>query len=101
MRFIAQQFGSFGPQLQDFSNDRVVIMFVAVIASVVIGSPDLLSQLTIVGIGEERIHRGTSVGDCPLPRMFACLVSLFGSTCHGADDTVRAVQPNQLHLRSR
>src|ERR1700679_2456658 len=45
----------------------VLLSCVAVVSSTVVRVPHLLSERTIVGIREERIHRRTGVRDGPLP----------------------------------
>ena len=55
-RGVAQEPGALVTQLQDFADDRGVVVDVLVVAAAVVVAPDLLPQRAVVGIGQERIH---------------------------------------------
>ncbi len=89
---VAQQFNALVTQLQDFGDDGVVVVLVAIVAAIVIGAPDFLAQITLVGIGQERVHGGAGVEH----RIFALMAALGGEVGGGGDEAVR--QARQLVL---
>jgi hypothetical protein len=60
---VAEQADPLVAQAQDLGDERVVVVVAAVVAAAVVGAPDLLAQLAVVGVGEERVDRRAGVGD--------------------------------------
>ncbi len=58
----AQETHTFVAQRQDLGDDGVVVVLVAVVAAGVVGAPDLLAQLALVGEGQERVHGRPGIG---------------------------------------
>ena len=81
--FIAEQLCALKAQLQNFGDQRVVVGGTTHVAAVVVGVPDFFTQLTICGVGQERLHRGTGIVDDP----FAFHIACFGC-CGGRGDIV-------------
>ncbi len=92
VRGVAQQRDALGAQAQDLGDDGVVVVLVAVVAAVVVGAPDLLAQVALVGEGQERIHRRARVGD----RVLARPAALLGRRGGGGDEGRR--EPAELIL---
>ena len=89
---IAQKLHALVTQGQDLGDDGVVVVCVAIVAAIVIGAPDFLAQITLVGIGQERVHGGAGVEH----RIFALMAALGGEVGGGGDEAVR--QARQLVL---
>ena len=61
----AQKFGALGTQLQNFCNGRVVVMLVAVVATVHEHAPGLFAQITAIRVSKERVDGRAGVHDHP------------------------------------
>ena len=89
---VAQKLNALVTQLQDLGDDRVVVALVAVVTARIVGPPNLLPQIALIGERQKRIHRRSGVGDGVL-----ALVVLVGrGGRRGLDERVR--QAAQLVL---
>ena len=91
----AQQLGPLGPQFQDLLDDRIIVLGVIIVAAAVIGPPDLFTQITLIGIGQEGVHGRAGVEHGPLTR----LALLFGRGRHGRFYVAR--QAGEIGLRGQ
>ncbi len=70
---VAEQLRPLGAQGQDLGDDGVVVLRVAVVATVHEGTPGLLPQVAPARVGQEGLDARPRVEDCPLPLLPAGL----------------------------
>ena len=86
-------------QSQDFGDDLVVIPIVAVVAPTIVVSPDLLSQVPLIGESKERVHRRARVGDGPAPLLASAGCGPGGSGDHVGREAPKLVLFKEDHIR--
>ena len=78
MGFISQHVGSFQPQVNNFIDNRFVVVFVIVVTSFNIAFEKILAEIAVIGISDKRYQAGLL--QCKDPFAFQSL--LFG--CFGS-----------------
>ena len=77
---VAQQLGLLVAQLRHLAYHLVVVVLVATVATAVVGTPHLLAQGSIVGIGDKGAEGGVGKGECPtVQTSLVCLLPCGGN----------------------
>ena len=90
---VAEEFDALVAALEDFRDQGVIVELVVIVAARIVGFPDLLAQLALVRVGQERIHRRAGVQD----RIFTFMIALGRQRGRRGDEGVR--QAGELVFR--